>query len=96
MVKADTIEGGMRLELWIVPMGFDATAEYLREALPINREFDRLDYQGEDSGITKDGYEYAKWDWDNSSGDNDRLITVMLDEKPDGQIAVGIGVSPKT
>gem|GEM_PF-5364636 len=94
MRDAKTHEG-VRLEFWSVPMGFDAAAEYLREALPIDREFDNLDYQGEDSGITKDGYEYVEWVWDNSFGDNDRLITVMLDEV-DGEIFVSIAVTPKT
>jgi len=75
-------------------MGFDAAAEYLRETLPIDREFDNLDYQGEDSGITKDGDEYAKWDWHHNFFEGGRLITVKLEEMSDGEVFVSIGVTP--
>lgn len=85
-----TTDDDLRVESWNVPLGFDEVADYFRETLPIGRQFDDLDYRGEESGIDEDGAKYAEWTWD-----NEQMIYLKASEMAVGQdetfVFVGVG-----
>ncbi|MCH9729668.1 MAG: hypothetical protein K0U84_08345 [Actinomycetia bacterium] len=92
---SETTEDGWGVELWYLPIGFSETVEYLRDLLPVNRQFADLDYAGENPGIDEWGAEYVQWSWDDhrySGEGNARAIQVRAVDRPRDETLVAVGV----
>lgn len=61
--KSDTLEGGVLREGWVLELPFDEASEYLKTNLPIGDHFDEARYDGDESGMTKDGAKEIRWTW---------------------------------